>query len=86
MVEHRFAVTPMNAKTQELNIVDLSKGERPNCTASGGFGVLRIPNIKEVMYAPIDEWECPFCKAVVYETRQCECGAKLRVNMHAEKG
>ena len=79
MVEHRFAVTPMNAKTQELNIVDLSKGHIPRNYAT------TISECRDVTPVMDWSWECPFCKAVVYETRQCECGAKLRVNMHAEK-
>ena len=74
MVEDPFPRPRINVKTEELKVVDLAKGQVPTRHYSTTMSEVRT-------VTPVLDWswECPFCKAVVYETKTCECGAVLRL-------
>ena len=79
MVENHFAVTPVNAKTQELKVTPATL--RFDGDWGGRMTFLITAPLERV---EVDEWDCPFCKATVYETEKCECGAYLEIRVLRE--
>ena len=94
MVDTHSFIPPMhNAKAKEIKVVDLAENDsrRGNMNRMTNHRFVKSPGGNRIVSSEsydvttpdrveVDEWDCPFCKATVYETDDCECGAQLRIH------